>query len=385
MNNFRAFSIVILFSFILISCKNDGGKTDVNDDSDVVVASKDKIVYSFAFTGCNRVGWSVLRSQNPSMANHVALDSIFSDMMRQNPKPELFFNLGDIVRAEANVTDTLSDQLKAWLVDSAVVEFTRNSGIEMVALPGNHELLQSVDEGPEYPLPGSTQVWLNYMSKFMPSDREIAPDTLSLDNRSSFSFVRDSIGFIVLNTDTYNPPATGQTYGKEGQFPQDWAIAKIEEFASDPAIKQIYAFGHRPYYIKGSVPPPSDTHSGLPNAEPFWKAMSDNGVIAYLAAHKHDYQRYQHNNQNTTQIIAGNAGSKLDHGVDPGGFYGYSLIQIYASGKTRLITRGYCMPNRDDYLNPAAGPMKVRDTSWLNVTGNSNPLTYPYRAAACSD
>ncbi|MEP2937590.1 MAG: metallophosphoesterase family protein [Gilvibacter sp.] len=339
----------------------------------------DPIVFSFAFTGCNRVGFDVHQSSNPSTANHVALDSIVLDMINQEITPDLFFNLGDIVRAEQTDTIDLATQLNAW-VGLETVKKLDSSGIKMVAVPGNHELLQSVEGPPkvyhEYPLEYSTDVFLEYMQDHLPKGRDTAPNALNLDNRLTFSFIKDSIGFVVINTDTYNPPATGKTYGEEGKFPINWINQKIVALNKDPGVKHVFALGHRPYFVNGQVP--AGNHDGLPNAKSFWDTMSANNVVAYLAAHKHDYQRYQPNNAKTTQVTAGNAGS-------PNGaasFFGYSLINIYKSGKIQLISRGYCVPN--DYLKPnLASRMKVRDSTFLKWTGNSNPIS-PY-SVPCND
>lgn len=345
----------------------------------VVKAEADSVVFSFAFTGCNRVGFDVHQSNNPSTANHVALDSIVADMMRQDITPDLFFNLGDIVRAEQTDTIDLASQLNAW-VGLKTVQKLDASGIKMVAVPGNHELLQSVEGPPkhytEYPLEHSTDVFLEYMKNFLPAGRDTAPNANNLDNRLTFSFVQDSIGFIVINTDTYNPPTGTNSYGEEGKFPINWVNQKIVALNNDPGVKHIFTLGHRPYYVDGSVP--SGNHDGLPNAKSYWDTMSKNNVIAYLAAHKHDYQRYQPGDTSTTQIIAGNAGS-------PNGmakFFGYSQIHIYKSGKVQLISRGYCVPS--DYLKPnMSSSMKVRDSTYLKWDGNSNPIP-PY-SVPCSD
>ena len=362
--------IFICLVIVLTTSSCSQGVADVEADT---------VVFSFAFTGCNRVGFGVHQSDNPSTANHVALDSIVADMINQEVQPDLFFNLGDIVRAEQTDTIDLAKQLKAW-VGLKTVKKLDSSGIKMVAVPGNHELLQSVEGPPtvytEYPLEYSTDVFIEYMKGYLPKGRDTAPDANGLDNRLTFSFVQDSIGFIVMNTDTYNPPPKDSLYGEEGKFPIGWVNKKIVAYKNDPAVKHIFTLGHRPYYVNGSVPP--GNHAGLPNATSFWDAMTKNDVIAYLAAHKHDYQRYQPGDTSTTQIIAGNAGS-------PNGmakFFGYSQIHIYKSGKVQLVSRGYCVPN--NYLDPnMSSSMKVRDSTYLSLDGNSNPIP-PY-SVPCSD
>ena len=74
-------------------------------------------------------------------------------------------------------------------------------------------------------------------------------------------------------------------------------------------------------------------------------------------------------------VIAGNGGSPLD-GNASSSFFGYSRIDVYASGKIELVTRGYCAPS--NYLDPPNGPMAERDRSDLSFNGNSNPFPSPY-------
>ena len=351
--------------FFFCSCNIDNTTKPSGGDDTSLVVIKDSVVFSFAFTGCNRVGWE--SGATPSTANHIPLDSIFSDMQNLKRKPELFFNLGDIVRAEQPDVTVLDGQLDAWTQLLAVKNFDA-SGIKMIAVPGNHELLQSYEQGPEYPLKGSTEVWSKYMSKYVPANASFATKKKNELNDLSFSFTQGTVGFIVLNTDTYNDPQDGQKFGFEGVAPIKWAISEIESLKANAAIKHIFVLGHRPYYIYGT---PEFGHKGLPNGGTLWNALQENDVVAMLSAHTHDYYRYQHNNKGPTQVIAGNAGS-------PGSskFFGYSLINVYKSGKTQLISRGYCVPS--DYKSAPTGNMQLRDSTYLSIDGNSNPLEYPY-------
>jgi 2',3'-cyclic-nucleotide 2'-phosphodiesterase (5'-nucleotidase family) len=359
----KLFPLFALLSLLGVSCSEE-----------VTITDQDQVAFSFAFTGCNRVGWG--SGTTPSTANHVALDSIVYDMIRQENKPELFFNLGDIVRGEQTDTIDLASQLRNW-TGLKTVKKLDSSGIRMVAVPGNHELLQSVKDTNgvyhEYPLNLSTEVFIEYMSDYLPTNRDTAPDALNLDNRLTFSFIKDSIGFVVINTDTYNSPQGTNNYGSQGLFPIEWVNNKIVALNNDPSVKHIFALGHRSYYVNGSIP--HGNHNGLPNAKSFWDTMNNNKkAVAYLSAHTHDYQRYQPSNTGITQVIAGNAGS-------PNGaarFFGYSQINIFESGKVQLVSRGYCVPkNPDDYRNPPLGNMKLQDSTFLSIEGNSNPIA-PY-------
>ncbi len=383
----KYFLSALLLSLTLIGCRTETENNTPNPDNTDTTAVKpaiitpDPIVFSFAFNGCNRVGWEVNKRNNPSMANHIPLDSVFSDMQRQLPKPSLFFNLGDIVRAEQTTTTDLNDQLAAWVKLNEVTNFVANSGIEMIAVPGNHELLQSVEVSPnnfhEYPLPGSTAIWSTYMSNFMPASRNTAPSNKGWENQFTFSFIKSNIGFVVMNTDTFNPSATGQTYGLEGQIPLSWITQEIANLQSNPTVDHIFVLGHRPYYVyshKHQEFRANTGHGGLPEGKALWTAMNNAGVTALLSAHTHDYQRFQPNGKGVTQVIAGNAGS-------PGQskFFGYSIIDIYKSGKVELRSRGYCV-DIANYTGPALSKMSLRDHTILDTAGNSQPLIYPYTA-----
>ena len=178
---------------------------------------KDSVVFSFSFLGCNRVDKGDVYDSIPSTANKYVLERIFNEVNTSVRKPEIFFFLGDMVLA-ATTKGELNTQLKAWktLYENDSIS---KSGIEMVAVPGNHELLygkvvkvkkkgkkKKKKEKMQFPLAGSTDIWLKYMKRYMPADRDTVPSSTKLDNRLTYAFVRENIGFVVMNTDSYNPP-----------------------------------------------------------------------------------------------------------------------------------------------------------------------------------
>ncbi len=84
-----------------------------NDDNDGLSYESDKPIFSFSFTGCNRIGRIAQSSDNPSTANKFAMQRIFKELTDEEYQPELFFFLGDLVLAETNTTN-LKTQLGAW-------------------------------------------------------------------------------------------------------------------------------------------------------------------------------------------------------------------------------------------------------------------------------
>ncbi len=346
---------------------------------------KDSVVFSFSFLGCNRVNIGDIQDTVPSTANKYVLQRIFNEVNALSRKPEIFFFLGDMVLATTTKAE-LNTQLKAWkaLYENDSIS---KSGIEMVAVPGNHELLygkkvkvkkkgkkKKKKEKMQFPLAGSTDIWLKYMKPYMPTDRDTVASSNKMDNRLTYAFVRENIGFVVMNTDSYNPPTKKNKYGKEGMIPTSWVIDKVNEFKADKSIEHIFVLGHRPYYVNNKT---ETGHGGLPAGPVLWPALEEARVVAMLSAHKHDYQRWQPINKKlgggTYQITAGNGGSK---GVAP--FFGYSTISIMASGNVKLSSVGFC--KGDPYYAPVpANPTTLRDEVLLTWAENANEYTPSYK------
>jgi hypothetical protein len=349
---------------LLASCNDSKKETDKPLAESSAILTNDPVVYSFAFMGCNRVDRG--DSSNASTANVLALQSIFNDITVLKNKPSVFFLLGDIVLGESDTKD-LNSQLQAWLAQYKDTKFSSisTSGIEVVAVPGNHEML----DGSEKPLYGSADVWLKYMSPFMPSDRKQIANTASLDNRMTFSFVRNNTAFIVMNTDSYNPPTKQNPQGLEGIVPTDSILNWVNDFKANKAIEHIFVLGHKPYYVSGKS---CTGHKGLPEGPVLWPAFNNAGVVAMLSAHEHDYQRWQlPADTGTYQIIAGNGGSQGE-----ATFFGYTIINILKSGKVQLVSRGFTKQKHGKYYRlPYPVDFSTRDSTILTWSKNANP--YP--------
>ena len=354
--------------FMLASCNDSKNEADKPIVESSVVLTTDSVIFSFAFMGCNRVNHH--DSSNASTANVLALQSILNDVKTLKSKPAVFFFLGDLVLAEKTTSD-LDQQLKAWLKqykDSNFSSFS-TSGIEMVALPGNHEMLYKKKRDNykenEWPLEGATDIWLKHMATFMPANRLKVTGTDSINNQMTFAFTRNNIGFVVMNTDTYNPPTAINKYGIEGMIPTQWVIDQVNALKADPAIKHIFVLGHKPYYVNGDS---STGHSGLPAGPIIWPAFNKAGVVAMLSAHEHDYQRWQlPADTGTYQIIAGNGGSQGE-----ATFFGYTIINILKSGKVQLVSRGFT--KQDPYYRiPDPVNFTTRDSTILTWSKNANP------------
>ncbi len=353
------FSVIALLS-IIFSCSH---QKEVAETS-----LKDEIQLSFAFIGCNRISYTDRKESNASKANVPAVQRIFKELSAMERKPELLFFLGDLVLGEQD-TSALSTQLEAWVKQYKDPDFSAisTSGIELVAVTGNHEMLfYDVKTKGEFPLEGATEDWLLYMSEYMPTDRNKVPyDTLI--NGATFSFVRDSVGFVVMNADTYNAPVNGQQYGEEGRVPYQWINEEVERLNADPGVKHLFTVGHRPYFVDGKY----DTlHGGFPDGPKVWPTMMVNNVIAMLTAHQHKYQRWQPEGKGIYEVIAGQGGTYS--GPDTPQFYGYSLINVYESGRIELVTKGWDLPN-PTWGAATQNPTTTRDSTTLSPGPNANP------------
>ena len=386
MKTFQIFLIALILG-AFPACKSDVKKAPTEETETI----KDSVMFSFSFMGCNRVNRGDTVDSIPSTANKYALQRIFKEMVALEDRPEMFFFLGDLVLAESTLGN-LDSQLNAWLklYNSDPIS---TSDIELVAIPGNHEMLYAKEvlkkskknkkkpkkkdsTWKEFPLKGSTDIWLNHMKKFMPEGRITAPNSDTLDNRMTFAFTRHNVGFVVMNTDSYNPPTSKHPYGVEGMIPTQWIIDKVNEYKADTSVDHIFILGHKPYYVNGEG---ETGHGGLPAGPVLWPKLQDAGVVAMLSAHKHDYQRWQPINDSlnggTYQVIAGNGGSE---GKAP--FFGYSTISIMSSGKVELNSVGFCIG--DPYTLPV--PLnKTRPRDVVTLTWEKNPTTFPQPYNGC--
>lgn len=338
------------------------------------VAPENEVLLSFAFVGCNRVDRGDQENPaatNASSANVAVLKKIFSDVLAEEQKPDLFFFLGDLVYAEST-TERLNSQLDAWVKQYNDPAFSSmsSSGIEMVAIPGNHEMLSWADHNvpghDEWPLKGATELWMKYMADYMPEDRDRVTGPDAEVNQMTFSFVRGNVGFICMNTDTYNPPTRENPWGLEGIIPTDWIEAKVKEYQENENIEHIFVLGHKPYYVSCQG---ETGHQGFPEGPELWPKLVDAGVIAMLSAHVHDYQRMQPGDEGTYQVISGNGGSS-----GPAPFFGYTTINIMSDGTVELIAKGF--DQETPYYQVSAGAKStVRDQTTLTWEKNANPYT----------
>ena len=343
----------LFFGSILSGCKG----------SSPPAAPADPVVYSFVVVGCNRVDKKDYDAfTNPSTANIPQLERTFADVAALDPKPDFFFFAGDMVLGYADSLP-LAQELSAWnkLYESSPL---KAKGIELVAVPGNHES----EDWEKLAEPYTENVWLNTMSPYIgrggngPKANPKGPDSLITDqSKLTYSFDFKDAHFVVISTD----PA-----GRDWRPPSHWIAGDVAAAHSNPAIKHIFAIAHKPAYA-WDYKMPGGKNDGLDtfhvNRDMMWKAFDENNVDAMIVAHNHVYSAFRPTNK-TWMVVAGNGGSKLEKNADSTKqFYGFTLIQVLKSGN--VIEKSYGRNFGNSYLDSssvATYPTTLRDSNLIS-------------------
>lgn len=374
------FSAVFFITALLPACnnkKNPAPGEPAKDKPSALVQMQDinpdSVLYSFVFMGCNRVDRKNLNDPgtNASTANLPQLQATFNEVCNLVPKPKYFFFLGDLVLGLNTDTGVLSAQLAAWkqlYYDTAFSPIS-TSGIQMIAVPGNHEMLYYNKKiNSETPLNGSLNVWMNQVGAFMPTNNPTLSRATGAQNQATYSFTDGAAHFIIMNTDTYYPNSS-QTMGLTDTA---WINADLKTAGSNPAIKNIFLMGHKPLVTVKNGYLQNETGEQVVDAavrNSLWPIMN-NYLTAELSAHVHDYLRFQPDSANFYQVIAGNGGSK-----GSAQFFGYSVIYVMKNGSVVLKSMGRGYTKYMDPLNPVQYPTITRDS--VNISHGSKSPDYP--------
>ena len=310
-------------------------------------AVRDTLAYSFAVLGCNRIdNADVNLATNPSTANVPQLTRTFDDLAALRPVPDYLFFMGDMVLGYSPDTAVIGRELRAWVALYRAAPLSR-TGIRMVAMPGNHEVMSGKNQ-PSFV--GAEQAWRTALRPYLAGRNGPpagGPDRLATDqSQLSYSFDYKQSHFVVLNTDPV---------GAEGTVPLNW-LGQDLAAARARGSKHLFALGHKP-----ALPAPAN--DGLSNGGSMWSLLEANHAEAMLAAHNHLYYRIQTPPYHPWQLIAGNGGSVLDASAHPNKvFFGYTLVKVFTSGKVKAYSYGRDLPT-SGYLGPTAGtPTTVRDS-----------------------
>ena len=385
--------------------------------------SQDPVKLSFIIMGCNRIqskDWALLTVYDPSSANLPQLKQTFEDITQLKPVPRYLFFMGDLVlNLEADDGQTLDKQLIAW---TALYKASPLAGLTtLIPLPGNHEMLKTVDEDSgknrdkkdgsskhkksdrdrkgdkdndekdgkdkdkkggkdedheeaEVPNPATDPRWLKWLrdSGFDtfaragngPTDAPPNRDKLADDqSRLTYSFDLGDVHFIAINTDTLNTEIDTETNAPySGWVPYHWIAEDVRNAQANPAVKSIFLVGHKPV-----VAPPDKEEDTILNdaAHPLGSKLqalfaANDKVRAYLCAHEHLWDCSPLKDApGVWQVIAGNAGSELNKKwAKKAPYFGFTQINIYASGKVGLVN--FQRPVPSPYYGGTAGPARAQ-------------------------
>ena len=383
---------ILCFTILVVACSscanNTGNKESITgkdiSTADYIPVDPDSIAFSFVFMGCNRVDGKDTRNSNTnaSTANIPELERTFNEIAGLNPAPAFYFFLGDEVLGLEKDTSALSTQLQAWKLQYANKIFSGlpASGIQLVAIPGNHEMLYETKTKKgkeEVPNKHATDTWINQMSSYMPTgvtiNRVSGKD--SLDNRMTYSFTYNNTHFILLNTDTYNKNGT------IGMAPAEWIIADIVAAKKDPAVKHIFLLGHKPAIVSQPIYVyDGENTMDTSVVKAIWPVMDSNQVEAMLSAHSHQYDRLQPDSNMSYQVIAGNGGSPYEHKAAKDTarqFFGYTIVYIMKNQQVIVQSMGRSVP-ASNYLESISSGLltTIRDQAiitWGTNSGTWNP------------
>ena len=338
-------------------------------ESKSAAITKDPVVFSFAFFGCNRLnGDGVDATKIPSTANEAQLLQSFQDIADSSRQPDFLFMAGDIVKAKKPGIKVLAKQLDAW------VELATNpkknplikKGVPMVAFTGNHELLVNQDDGdckyaqcPNLPAYGYWQKFMkSNQSKynFIANDngpRKGGPDGLFVDERRlSYSFRNKGILFVILNTDSMIDKNT------IGDVPLHWLTKQLQDAQRDRSINHVFVMGHKPLDTSDNGTDPGNRTIRPDEAGKLYALLnnpagdgSPSKVRVFLAAHAHEWNylpKLTIGNVTGTipQIIAGNGGSPPNYSWrEPDAYFGYTILEITKSGTVTAKSFGRPVPN----------------------------------------
>lgn len=377
--------IAVIF---LQACYNPTQEVDVThpvDATQYISVNPDSVQFSFVIMGCNRVDGKDINdsNSNASTANVPELQRTFTEVAALNPKPVFFFFLGDEVLGLTQKHKTLQAELKAWRKQYENDSFSPlpASSIQMVAMPGNHEMLYEYKDkkGNTQELPNAIAlpVWMKEMGSFMPDSVTInrvgGPD--SLNNLATYSFTYGNIHFIIMNTDTYD------TTGTIGMAPAAWINADIVAARKDSAVQHIFLLGHKPAIVsKKLYHADNDSVMDTSVVKSIWPVMDSNQVEAMLSAHSHQYNRIQPDSGMAYQIIAGNGGSPYEGALMHKDsiahqFYGYTIVYVMKNKQVIVQSMGRTVAYKH-YLRSLtpADSTTVRDR--VNISWGTNAGTY---------
>lgn len=341
----------------------------------VALIHAQNLEYSFVVVGCNRVDYldTTGRSYlNPSTANTVQLNRLFTEVSQMNPLPEYLFFTGDIVMGYVNDTVRLAKQLNGW-IDLYKASPLYGTSVKVVVIPGNHETQDKANAKKSYVAAERTFVCV--MSDFLygsngPTVTGLIPGTDSLttdQSRLSYSFNYKNDHFIIINTDPV---------GRDARTPYHWIRQDLQTAKANNA-RHIFAFGHKPAYAS-TFKPLDGLEVFLPQRDSLWKSLENNFTEAMFAAHNHCWDQLQPHTGKTWQVIAGNGGSAVETSWNSGSnnYFGYTVVNVYDNNEITMQSMGRDIEATSYVDDNLHNPTTVRATGNLTTGPYINHTPY---------
>ena len=319
--------------------------------------------YSFVVMGCNRVE-NDDTVNNPSTANVYQLNRAFSEIAAMKPVPNFLFFTGDMIVGYEKDTLRLASELRNWkeLFQKSPLAKT---GIKLVVMPGNHESDLKIN-GKKTPAAICERIFVRELKDYIPSSNgphttPLKPETDSLitdQSQLTYSFDFKGDHFIVVNTDPV---------GIDSRVAWHWIKHDLEK-AQQKKAQHIFAFGHKPAYTSHFKKGPEGIDAYPANRDSFWTNMERFHAEAFFSAHNHLWDSIQPHKNNTWQIIAGNAGSKLEKqwNKPPYAYFGYTVVNV-SKDDVRVVSYGRDI-DTEDYNKPMPNnPTTIRANFSIKV------------------
>ena len=357
---------------------DDADEPDAAADPDHRFSDND-VRFSFVVVGCNRLDKADTNFlANPSTANKEELNRMYREVAQLRPLPRFVFFTGDMVfgySLAAADTAKLATELASWIALYQASPIA-GTGIELVPIPGNHE----VQTSKKVAFAAAERTWLRVMGAYTPragnGPAAGGADNLATDqSHLTYSFDYGRTHFVLLDTDPV---------GKDGSTPLNWIA---EDLASARAnhVKHIFVLSHKPAYAYpvSLYNPPLASEDGLGGTYPLerdalWGSLVDARAEAMLSAHNHLYYRTRGPSGGATwQVVAGNGGSPIEPLIDrdPQMWFGYSVVTVHKNNRVTLTSYAHRVPT-EGYFKPSdAYPTTVRDDAditWPKGNGNGS-------------
>ena len=338
-------SLAVGTTLIALACSDSSPSAPVLDPNGVA--------YSFVTLGCNRVAAGDTIG-NVSTANVAQLNKTYADIAAISPKPNYLFFTGDMVLGYTNDSLNLDKELKAW-VALWQASPAAAAGIELVAVPGNHET-ENVAKVANSP---AERTWVRDLGPYIAhggNGPAAGVDGYTTDqSKMTYSFDYKDAHFVTISTDGV---------GKDWHVPTTWVASDLAA-ARTRGQKHIFVFGHKPAYAYPTVPTDGLVFDQT-SRDAFWNSLTTNQVEAMFSAHNHVFYRSQPTGK-TFQVIAGNGGTALDAGLDvsipnTGKYFGFTLVQVLNSGRVIMKSYGRDVPAAG-YTAAVTEATTVRDST----------------------